>query len=105
RAQGETDAPFHLCTDHVGIDGHAAIDGADHALDLDLAIAHRHFGHLRDVRVERLVHGDALRNAAASSSIIVSITYAVCVLPTERHQSGRTASVGECSDPASIGRS
>src|SRR5207244_5372224 len=52
RAQREPDAAFHLRADHVGIDGHAAVDGADHALDLDLAIAHRHFGHLRDERIE-----------------------------------------------------
>src|ERR1700737_4486602 len=36
-----------------------------HALDLDLSIAHRHFGHLCDKRVERLMHGDVLRNAGA----------------------------------------
>ncbi len=43
--------------------------------------------------------------ARASWSIIVSMTYPVCVLPTERHQSGRTGSVGECSWPSIIGSS
>ena len=53
-------------------------------------------------RARRKASG-SLPAAAASSSIIVSMTYAVCVLPTERHQSGRTASAGECSSPCSIG--
>jgi hypothetical protein len=42
-------------------------------------------------RARRKASG-SLPAAAASSSIIVSITYAVWVLPTERHQSGLTAS-------------
>src|SRR5260221_82797 len=65
RAQGEADAAFHLRADHIRIDRHAAVDGADHALDLQLAIAHRDFGDLRDESIERLVHGDALRDAGA----------------------------------------
>ena len=38
RAEAEADAAFHLRRDHVGIDRRAAIDGADDAVDLDLAV-------------------------------------------------------------------
>src|SRR5580765_838796 len=56
-----------------------------------------------------LLSSSARRNASgslpaarASSSIIVSITYAVCVWPTERHHSGLTASTGECRSALSM---
>lgn len=32
RAQAKADAAFHLCADHVRIDGHAAVDRADYTL-------------------------------------------------------------------------
>ena len=67
-AESEADAAFHLGADHVGIDGDAAVDRADDALDLDLAVGHRHVGDLRDERAEGLVHRNAPGAAGARRS-------------------------------------
>src|SRR4029079_7898415 len=56
----EADAAFHLRADVVGVDGDAAIDGADDAVDLELAVlVDGDLGDLRHVRTERLVHRHA----------------------------------------------
>ena len=58
--EAESDAALHLGADHVGVDRHAAVDGANHSIDSERAIgSDGHFGDLRDNGVERLVHGDA----------------------------------------------
>ncbi len=58
----EDDAGFHLRADGVRVDDGAAVDGAHHAMDGDLARRrHRDFRHLRDEAAEGFVHGDAHR--------------------------------------------
>ena len=56
-------AAFDLRTDHIGIDGNAAIDGADHAADARLIALHRHLGHLGDDAAEAAMERDAAGRA------------------------------------------
>ena len=68
--QPEADAPFHLSADHVGVDGHAAIDSANDPLDLGLAtLVEAHLGDLGDVGVKRLGDSDAAEPAVGKWSI------------------------------------
>ena len=61
-AQPKADAAFHLPGDHVRIARRAAIDCANDAVDLDVAVrCDRDFGDLRDIGAK--CFGD--RNAAA----------------------------------------
>src|SRR5262249_14394846 len=58
----EADAAFHLRADHVGIDGHAAIDGAPHLMNLgSVTVPGRYFRALGDEAVETFDHRDAAR--------------------------------------------
>ena len=59
-AQPEADAALHLRLDDVGVDRDAAVDGADHPLDLGAALrVEADLGDLGDVGLEGLVHRDA----------------------------------------------
>ncbi len=60
RAQSEADAAFHLRFDDVRIDGRAAVNGANHPIDLDATcVIDADLGHLRHEGIERFAHRDA----------------------------------------------
>src|SRR5207244_201652 len=61
RRQAIADARLHLHGDDVRIDRDAAVDRADHALDVHAVLAPRQLDHLRDEGAEGLVHRDAAR--------------------------------------------
>ena len=70
RAQSIDDGALHLRFDRVRIDGDAAIDRADHALDGDLAIRRDgNLGDLRHVGAEHILHGDAAARALPAKPV------------------------------------
>ena len=60
---------FHLGTDHVGVHGHPAVDGAHDPLDPGQAVlAQRDLGHLGDEAAEGLLERDAAGPARGKGS-------------------------------------
>ena len=60
RRESEDDAAFHLGANAFGIHDRPAIDRADDAMHLDLAVfGNGNFGDVRDKAAERFMHGDA----------------------------------------------
>src|SRR6516165_9625909 len=58
----EADATLHLRADNIGIDGHAAIDGAPHLMNLGpTTVPGGHFRDLGDEAVETFDHRDTTR--------------------------------------------